>query len=93
MFGPAGPKDVDSTMILCSCCVIRQDDVREAIRALIARNPAAPVTPNRVYRQLGKTPTCMDCAPLLVRRINMLAADIIVREQILKGQDIPRRLK
>jgi hypothetical protein len=80
-------------MILCSCCVIRQDDVREAIRALVAQNPRAPVTPSRVYRQLGKTPTCMDCAPLLVRRINILAADIIVREQILKGQDIPRRLK
>jgi hypothetical protein len=35
----------------------------------------------------------MECAPLLVRRINILSAEIIVKEEILRGQDVPRRLK
>ena len=80
-------------MILCSCCVIRQDDLRDAVRALVAENPKAPITLNRVYRFLGKTPDCTDCSPLLTRRISILAAEIIVKEDILRGQDIPRRLK
>ncbi|WP_136657745.1 hypothetical protein [Nitratireductor sp. XY-223] len=80
-------------MILCSCCVIRQDELRAAVRALITENPKAPVTLNRVYRHLGRKPDCMDCSPLLTRRISMISADIIVREDILRGQDIPRRLK
>ncbi|MCB1389718.1 MAG: hypothetical protein KDK12_11355 [Rhodobacteraceae bacterium] len=79
-------------MILCSCCVIRQKDLAEAIRALRRRNPAAPVTPNRVYKELGKTPTCMDCAPLLIRRINVLSAEIMIREEMFKGQEVPERL-
>ncbi len=80
-------------MILCSCCVIRHTDLAAAIRALRQENPKAQITLNRVYRHLGKRPVCMDCSPLLVRRINILSAEIIVREEILKGQDIPKRLK
>jgi len=80
-------------MILCSCCVIRQNDLRDAVRALVTENPRAPITLNRVYRFLGKTPDCTDCSPLLTRRISILAAEIIVKEDILRGQDIPRRLK
>ncbi len=80
-------------MILCSCAVIRQNEMRDAIRELIEKNPKAPVTPNRVYRQMGKSPDCTDCAPLLTRRIQMIYTDIVVNENILKGQDVPRRLK
>lgn len=80
-------------MILCSCCVIRQADLADAIRALRRENPNAQVTPNRVYRHLGMRPDCMECAPLLIRRINVLSAEIMIREEILKGEDIPRRLK
>jgi bacterioferritin-associated ferredoxin len=80
-------------MILCSCAVIRQDEMRDAIRELVRKNPNAPVTPNRVYKQMGKTPDCTDCAPLLLRRIQMIYTDIIVNEKILKGQEPPRRLK
>ena len=80
-------------VILCSCCVIRQEDLKDAIRALHKQNPSAQITPNRIYKHIGKTPSCMECAPLLVRRINILAADIIVREEVLRGQEIPRRLR
>jgi len=80
-------------VILCSCAVIRQEELREAIRSLHAENASAPITPNRVYRKIGKTPTCMVCAPLLVRRIYRLANEVIVREGILGGEEEPRRLK
>jgi hypothetical protein len=80
-------------MILCSCAVIRQEELREAIRSLHDANPAAPITPSRVYRKMGKSPTCMVCAPLLVRRIYRIANDVIVREGILGGEDEPRRLR
>jgi hypothetical protein len=80
-------------MILCSCMLIRQDELRDAIRALHRENPSAPITPNRVYRHLGRTPTCMVCAPLLVRRIYRIASDVIVREGIHRGEDEPRRLR
>jgi hypothetical protein len=80
-------------MILCSCCTIRQADLTDAIRALRKENPNAQITPNRVYRHIGLKPDCMECAPLLVRRINILSAEIIVKEEILRGQDVPRRLK
>jgi len=80
-------------MIICSCCVIRQDDLAGAVRALRKENPNAQITPNRVYRALGKRPVCNDCASLIVRRINITAADIIVREELHRGQDVPRRLR
>lgn len=80
-------------MILCSCAVIREDEMRAAIRELIKKNPKAPVTPNRVYKQMGKSPDCSDCAPLLTRRIQLIAADVAISELVLKGQAQPRRLQ
>ena len=80
-------------MILCSCCVIRQEELRTTVRALLSQNPKAPVTLNRVYKHLGRKPDCTDCSPLLTRRINIISAEIIVQEDILRGQEIPRRLK
>ncbi len=80
-------------MIICQCCVIRTSELKSAVRELINSNPKAQVTPNRVYRQLGKSPTCAECAPLLIRRINQFAHEIAVRENILKGQEMPRRLQ
>lgn len=80
-------------MIICSCAVIRQAELRDAIRALYRRNPGAPITPNRVYRALGKTPTCMDCAPLLTLRIYATAQEVIVAEGLLRGDAHPRRIK
>ena len=80
-------------MILCSCALIRQNELRDAIRVLHRQNPGAPITPNRVYKALGKTPSCMSCAPLLVRRIYRIANEVIVQEGILGGEEEPRRLK
>jgi hypothetical protein len=52
-------------MILCSCAVIRETELRDAIRVLHKENPSAPMTPNRVYRQIGRKPDCMACSPCL----------------------------
>jgi hypothetical protein len=80
-------------MIICSCAVIRQDELRDAIRKLYKANPSAPITPNRVYRTLGKAPTCMDCAPLLTLRIYATAQEVIVAEGLLRGDSHPRRIR
>jgi hypothetical protein len=80
-------------VIICSCAVIRQAELRDAIRKLYRTNPGAPITPNRVYRTLGKTPTCMDCAPLLTLRIYATAQEVIVAEGLLRGDAHPRRIK
>ena len=80
-------------MIICSCAVIRQDELRDAIRKLHKANPSAPITPNRVYRALGKAPTCMDCAPLLVLRIYATAQEVILGEMVMRGDALPRRIK
>lgn len=80
-------------MIICQCCVIRAEELKSAVRTLLQSNPNAQVSPNRVYKLLGKKPNCTDCAPLLIRRINQFAHEIAVNERILKGQDMPRRLR
>jgi len=80
-------------LILCSCCVIRESELEEAIRSLREQNPNAQITPNRIYREIGRKPECAECTPLLLRRINLLATSIMVNEEVLKGQDFPRRLK
>lgn len=80
-------------MIICSCAVISDKEVREAIRLLHKNNPSAAITPSRVYKAIGRKPSCMECAPLLVRRIYKIGYEVTVNEDILKGQDVPRRLK
>jgi hypothetical protein len=80
-------------MINCTCAEIRQNELEEAVRALHKANRSAPITPNRVYRALGKTPTCMDCAPLLTLRIYATAQQVIIGESLMRGDAQPRRIK
>ena len=56
-------------MIICSCARISDRDVEAAIDWMRAADPAAVVTPGKVYRALGKSPVCGGCAPLLVARM------------------------
>lgn len=80
-------------MIICQCCIIRTEELKDAVRLLLKSNPNAQVTPNRVYKHLRKSPTCGECSSLLIRRINQFAHEVAVRENILKGQEIPKRLR
>jgi bacterioferritin-associated ferredoxin len=56
-------------MIVCSCQVISDKDIEQALAAIL-REPDAPLpTPGVVYRQLAKKMVCGSCSPLAVRTI------------------------
>jgi len=60
-------------MIICSCAVISDTDIRRAVEWMRASDPYAVVTPGKVYRALGKTPECGGCIRLFV---DSLRADL-----------------
>ncbi|MCL4188857.1 MAG: (2Fe-2S)-binding protein [Rhodobacteraceae bacterium] len=53
-------------MIVCHCMVISEADIRGAIDWMRAADPEVIITPNRVYRALGKRADCGGCLPLFV---------------------------
>ncbi len=54
-------------MIVCSCSVITDKDVAEAVSALRTADPFVVLTPGLIYRHLGKRPSCGECLPLITR--------------------------
>lgn len=56
-------------MIICSCAVITDRDIRRAIEWMRAADPYGVVTPGKVYRALGKRPECGGCIPLFVESV------------------------
>ena len=60
-------------MIICSCAVISDTDIRRAVEWMRAADPYAVVTPGKVYRALGKSPECGGCIRLFV---NSMRADL-----------------
>lgn len=54
-------------MIVCSCNIITQAEIAEAVRRLRARDPYAVITPGLIFRTLGKRPNCGNCLPLVSR--------------------------
>jgi len=60
-------------MIICSCAVITDKDIRRAVEWMRAADPYAVVTPGKVYRALGKSPECGGCIRLFV---DSLRADL-----------------
>ena len=56
-------------MIVCSCAVVSERDIDQALIEIIAHpNPPIP-TPGVIYRHLSKRMKCCGCAPLLVSTI------------------------
>lgn len=56
-------------MIVCSCTVISDRDIEEALVAIL-NQPNAPIpTPGVVYRHLQKRMNCCGCAPFAVETI------------------------
>lgn len=56
-------------MIVCSCSVISDRDIEDALIELMNK-PEAPIpTPGVVYRHLQKRMGCCGCAPLAVETI------------------------
>lgn len=55
-------------MIVCSCNVLTKRIILETATELAAVAPGRPLTPARVYRELGKRAQCTVCFAL-VRKI------------------------
>jgi len=56
-------------MIVCSCTVISDTDIENALVEILGA-PNAPIpTPGVVYRHLSKRMNCCGCAPLAVETI------------------------
>jgi bacterioferritin-associated ferredoxin len=55
-------------MIICSCNVITKARILAAAAALAGETPGQPVTPGRIFRDLGARPQCGTCFAM-VRRI------------------------
>jgi hypothetical protein len=56
-------------MIVCSCTVIRDQDIEAALIEVLSL-PNAPIpTPGIIFRQLKKRMNCCGCAPLAVETI------------------------
>lgn len=56
-------------MIVCSCTIISDRDIEEALLEVLS-GPDAPIpTPGVIFRHLSKRMNCCGCAPLAVETI------------------------
>ncbi len=68
----------DNAMIVCSCNVVTEHDIEDALIEIL-NQPDAPIpTPGIVYRHLRKRMNCCGCAPVAVdaiyRQVELLEA-------------------
>ena len=56
-------------MIVCSCLVISDAEIEQALVEILSRPEAPLPTPGVVYRHLEKKMVCCGCAPLAVSTI------------------------
>lgn len=61
-------------MIVCSCNVLREKELREAAARLRAAPGGGVVTPGAVFRELGCRPRCGGCFSAVVPIIHGKAA-------------------
>lgn len=54
-------------MIVCSCALITDRDIEEAVTALRTNDPLRVLTPGLIYRYLNKRPSCGNCLPLITK--------------------------
>ncbi|MCG7492645.1 (2Fe-2S)-binding protein [Thalassobius sp. Cn5-15] len=53
-------------MIICSCQVISDTDVHNAIDWMRASDASTIITPGKIYHALGKSPDCGGCMKLFI---------------------------
>jgi hypothetical protein len=56
-------------MIVCSCAVITDADIEQALVEILSQPNAPLPTPGVVYRHLSKKMVCCSCSPLAVSTI------------------------
>jgi bacterioferritin-associated ferredoxin len=59
-------------VIICSCAVISDREIEEALVEILSQPNAPLPTPGVVYRHLSKKMACCSCAPLAVSTIYAL---------------------
>ena len=58
-------------MIICSCTRITDTEIRTAIAWMRAADPYTLITPGKIYRALGRKPSCGGCIRLFVARMRL----------------------
>lgn len=56
-------------MIVCSCTMISDSDIEDALVEILNQSNAPIPTPGVVYRHLSRRMNCCSCAPLAVETI------------------------
>ena len=62
-------------MIVCQCNVILKREIQDAVRSILARDPAGGLEPQLVYRELQKRGRCCSCFPTVAAIVDELLAD------------------
>jgi hypothetical protein len=62
-------QEFDAHMIVCSCAVVSDKDIEEALVEILSQPQAPLPTPGVVYRHLRKKMVCCGCSPLAVSTI------------------------
>lgn len=60
------PVPYDRSMIVCSCNIIMEDEIRTVITDLLNADPWQLIVPLQVYHEMGKRGKCCGCFPRLV---------------------------
>ncbi len=56
-------------MIVCSCNILMEDEIRKVITGLLSDDPWQLIVPVQVYHEMGKRGKCCGCFPRLVDMI------------------------
>ena len=59
-------------MIICSCAVISDREIEQALIEILSQPNAPLPTPGVIYRHMAKSMACCGCAPLAVSTIYAL---------------------
>ncbi|MBJ3774600.1 (2Fe-2S)-binding protein [Acuticoccus mangrovi] len=62
-------------MIVCHCNVIVKAEIEDAVRRILAEDPAGRLEPQYVYRELQKRGRCCGCFPSVNRIVDELLAE------------------
>jgi BFD-like [2Fe-2S] binding domain len=63
------PATLGNTVIICSCAIITDGDITEAVTAIMSAGPGLLPTPGVVFRHLNKKMNCCTCAPVAIAAI------------------------
>ncbi|MBL4766162.1 MAG: (2Fe-2S)-binding protein [Rhodobacteraceae bacterium] len=59
-------------MIICSCNIISDEEIRRAAAILRKDDPQCVITPGLIFKTLGRRPKCGTCIPNFVKIVHDL---------------------